>query len=244
MQKCFAKPAHQSIVKEAEIFFVKQYVPKEDCADLVQLLNDDQKLQKYKLYWWNEPDQKVTESTNWRKSFWFGKHAQAVQATGRYVQNKKGEKIEIPTDFVMPFEFPDEILNLKTRIEKDFDVDFNSCLVGKFDTPMDKIGYHSDSSNSMGPDPYIGSVSFGAPRKFRLKIQSKYCKNDKDREIVEILLEEGDLLVMRKNANMKYLHAVPRDPKCNKDNFRINLTFRNYTYDPQEVVYVAKPFHE
>jgi hypothetical protein len=40
---------------------------------------------------------------------------------------------------------------------------------------------------------------------------------------------------MRQNADRKYLHMVPPDKDCSPDNFRINLTFRNYTYDQEEI---------
>lgn len=119
------------------------------------------------------------------------------------------------------------------RIEQEFAVHFNACLVGKFNAPDNKIGFHSDASPNMGEDPYIASVSLGKNRKFVLKKQKQYGKKEK----ITILLEHGDLLLMRQDANRKYLHMVPSDKDCSPDNFRLNLTFRNYTYDQEEIDY-------
>jgi alkylated DNA repair dioxygenase AlkB len=128
------------------------------------------------------------------------------------------------------------MLTLKERIEKEFNVKFNSCLVGKFDSPQNKIGFHSDASSSLGPDPHIASISFGAARKF--KIKHKTNKNDK----VDMLLENGDLVIMKDGANLNYKHMVPGDPKCSETNYRINLTFRFYTYDEVEMLNPAISF--
>merc|ERR1711871_1201311 len=165
---------------------------------------------------------------NHRKSYWLGDHAQAVQTSGMTMRRSStGEIIDIPTDYVIPYEFPERVLQLKSDIESQFNVSFNSCLVGLFDNSRDKIGFHDDSCSSMGEDPFIGSVSLGRSRKFRVK--SKATK-----KVIEIILEHGDLLVMRENANRKYRHAVPADLGCTVSDPRLNLTFRNYNYDSEE----------
>jgi alkylated DNA repair dioxygenase AlkB len=60
------------------------------------------------------------------------------------------------------------MLQLKMKIEQEFAVQFNSCLVGKFNAPDNKIGFHSDASPNMGEDPYIASVSLSKSRNFVL----------------------------------------------------------------------------
>ena len=119
------------------------------------------------------------------------------------------------------------MLTLKNNIEKEFDTDFNSCLVGKYESPQDKIGFHSDASEEMGNNPYVASLSLGKSRRFLIK-----HKNTSEK--IELNLEHGDLLIMKDNSNVNYLHSVPKDRDCSVENCRINLTFRNYTYHEKE----------
>lgn len=224
------EPERKSIVSDAEIYLVKTYLTKEQADNILLELNDDTKFKKPKLYFYDHDKNEIVERKGWRSSYWFGEHAQSSQSCNNYIINNLGEKIKIPTDFVDAYPFIPSILQLKEQIEHEFDVQFNSCLVGKFAAPDNKIGFHSDASPNMGEDPYIASVSFGKSRKFILKKHKNYGK-----EKVTIILEHGDLLLMRKNANRKYLHMVPADKDCNAENFRINLTFRNYTYDQEEI---------
>lgn len=228
---------HTSIVAEAEIFHVKKYLSAADTKRLFNLLNDESKFRIHNLYWWNANTKQIDIKPSWRKSFWYGEYAQAVQSPDAFVESD-GKIIHIPTDYVDAYPFDPEILDLKRKIESDFDIKFNSCLVGKFDGPSNKIGFHSDASTNLGDDPYIGSVSFGKSRKFVLKRQKKYCTND-TAEKVTITLDHGDLLLMRRDANRKYLRMVPPDPDCSSNNCRINLTFRNYAYSPEEIAYTT-----
>lgn len=230
----------QSIVKDAEIFYLKEFIPRDMADSLLVLLNDDDKFKYYNLYHYDRTQRIVTQTRNHRKSYWFGDHPQSVQSTNNYITDDLLKKILIPTDYVMNYPFPQEILVMKDTIEKMFGITFNSCLVGKFESPTDKINFHSDVSSSMGNDPYIGSVSFGRARLFKLKKQKKYCLEGEPAEKCDVTLSHGDLLIMRKDANRKYLHMVPADKGCDKDNFRINLTFRNYAYDESEKAYGQK----
>lgn len=213
-----------SLVKDATIMHHKSWLNPTECDVLISLLNRDDLFRYQKLYHIN--DGKLTVRNNHRKSYWFGSYAQATQTTGS----------SIPTDFTYAYEWPVLVSKLKERIESEFNVKFNSCLVGKFDNPDDKIGFHSDSSSSLGEDPHIASISFGAARRFRIK--HKTDRQDK----VDIILENGDLLIMKDGANLNYKHCVPGDPTCSEDNFRINLTFRFYTYDEVEMKYPAISF--
>ena len=182
------------------------------------------------MYFYDSNKKEVISTQNHRKSYWFGEHAQAVQTSNKIVIDRNtGEEMHVPTDYVLPHKFPPEILELKERIEKEYGVIFNSCLVGKFDSPKDKIGFHSDSSTSLGEDPHIGSVSFGKTRDFKLK-----RKGTDSSEKVTVTLKHGDLVVMKDGSNKNYLHAVPPDKTCSEENCRINLTFRYYTYSDDE----------
>lgn len=229
----------KSLVKDGKIFFDKNFLSKDEADALFHLLNDDTKFKSYKLYFYDHDKDEITSVKNHRQSYWFGDYAQAVQTAGKMVTSRRtGKKIHVPTDFVEAHVFPPEILALKERIEKEYGVQFNSCLVGRYSSPRDKIGFHTDASANMGDDPHIGSVSFGRARRFDLKKQDRYCRRG-EKEEVSVVLTHGSLVVMRDGANLKYLHAVPPDPKCSEEDCRINLTFRNYKYHPDEMNHPA-----
>lgn len=227
---------NKSIVKDAEIYLDDKFLTKTESDNLLKILNDDNKFKYYNLYFYNQKTKKIDAVKNHRKSYWFGDYAQSVQRTRNVIDKDTGKKIEMPCDYVKAYKFPKEIFELKNRIEKLYNIKFNSCLVGKYDSPKDKIGFHSDSSTGLGINPFIGSVSFNNPREFRLKKKREYCREN-EVENVNVVLNHGTLLVMRDNANVKYLHSVPVDKTCSKEHYRINLTFRLYKYSEEEKKY-------
>jgi alkylated DNA repair dioxygenase AlkB len=217
---------YQSLVSDAEIYLVKSYVANPDI--LFDLLNDNTKFCKHALYFYDWDKREMVQKEQSRSSYWFGDYAQIAGGT-KSVNKITEESIDLPVDYVDSYEFIPEILELKNKIEADFNVGFNSCLVGKFDSPTDRVGFHSDAGQGLGRNPFVASVSFGKARKFFIKSTVKGSKQ------ISMILEHGDLLMMRNNSNVKYMHMVPPDPNCNKDNCRINLTFRNYTYSQDEI---------
>lgn len=228
-----------SLVKNATIIHVPAFLPKEEADKIMQILVSG-KFRYQTLYHYNEKEKMIVTGTNHRKSYWLGEHAQSTQNSPNvHIIKDTQERIDLPTDYVFPYTFPPSIQELQKHIEKEYAVTFNSCLVGLFDSPTDKIGFHSDSSESLGTDPQIASVSFGAERRFRIK-----SKNKDNRETVDLILKHGDLLIMKDGANEKYLHAVPKDPKCTPNNIRINMTFRNYNYDENEKKINATVFEQ
>jgi alkylated DNA repair dioxygenase AlkB len=46
---------------------------------------------------------------------------------------------------------------------------FNSCLLNLYRHGHDCVGWHADNERLYGPDPTIGSVSFGECREFLLR---------------------------------------------------------------------------
>lgn len=106
--------------------------------------------------------------------------------------------------------------------EKNIVSKMNSVLLNYYRNGKDKINFHSDDLSQIGEAPVICSVSFGETRVFIFK-----HKTTKQR--IEILLEDGDLLIMKGNTQDDWLHGVL--PEDNKDE-RLNLTFRNTLYQP------------
>ncbi len=110
-----------------------------------------------------------------------------------------------------------ELLELKKIIEQKLDETFNSCLLNLYHSGNEGMGWHSDDEPDLKQDGAIGSLSFGAERKFVLKHKDTKKK-------VELILEHGSLLVMKGATQTHWQHRLPPTKKINK--VRINLTFR------------------
>jgi alkylated DNA repair dioxygenase AlkB len=79
------------------------------------------------------------------------------------------------------------------------------------------MAWHSDAEKDLKKNGAIGSLSFGAERKFSLKHKATG-------ETVSTILENGSLLVMKGTTQTHWLHRLPPTKKITTP--RINLTFR------------------
>ena len=112
------------------------------------------------------------------------------------------------------------LLEIKKSIEPIAETTFNSVLINYYRDGMDRVAWHSDDEKELGINPIIGSVSFGAERKFKLR-----HKNFKENQLQhEVFLQNGSLLVMGGQTQHHWLHEIPRTAK--PIGSRINLTFR------------------
>lgn len=110
------------------------------------------------------------------------------------------------------------LLYIKNEIDKIGEVNFNSVLMNWYRDGDDYINWHTDAEKELGKNPVIGSVNFGATRRFLIR------RIDDKKEKVEILLKHGTLLVMKGELQHYWQHSVPKEKKVKED--RINLTFR------------------
>jgi alkylated DNA repair dioxygenase AlkB len=110
-----------------------------------------------------------------------------------------------------------ELLTLKNRIETATGETFNSCLLNLYHSGDEGMAWHSDDEIDLKRNGAIGSITFGAERKFAFKHKHIDQK-------VEMLLEHGSLLVMKDTTQTFWLHRLPPTKKVKKP--RINLTFR------------------
>lgn len=110
-----------------------------------------------------------------------------------------------------------ELLALKTLIEQTTGETFNSCLLNLYHTGEEGMAWHSDGETSLKKNGAIGSLSFGAERKFAFK-------HKQTKEKVELVLEHGSLLVMKDTTQTHWLHRLPPTKLISKA--RVNLTFR------------------
>ena len=95
---------------------------------------------------------------------------------------------------------------------------FNSVLLNLYRDGRDSMGWHSDDEKSLGPEPTIASLSFGATRRFRLK-------HKRDPGLTVALdLAPGSCLVMAGALQHHWRHALPKTAR--PVGKRVNLTFR------------------
>ena len=110
-----------------------------------------------------------------------------------------------------------ELLELKSMAEEKAGETFNSCLLNLYHSGHEGMAWHSDGEKDLKKNGAIGSLSFGAERKFAFKHKST-------KEVVAQILEHGSLLVMKDTTQTHWLHRLPPTKLVSKP--RINLTFR------------------
>ncbi|WP_338410405.1 alpha-ketoglutarate-dependent dioxygenase AlkB [uncultured Flavobacterium sp.] len=110
-----------------------------------------------------------------------------------------------------------ELLELKTLAEENTGEKFNSCLLNLYHNGNEGMAWHSDAEKKLKKNGAIGSLSFGAERKFAFK-------HKETKETISLLLEHGSLLLMKDTTQSNWLHRLPPTKLIN--NPRINLTFR------------------
>lgn len=110
-----------------------------------------------------------------------------------------------------------ELLKLKQKCEEVTGEKYNSCLLNLYHDGNEGMAYHSDGEKDLKKNGAIASLTFGAERKFSFK-----HKISKER--IDIILENGSLLVMKSNTQEHWLHRLPPSKKIKHP--RINLTFR------------------
>lgn len=104
---------------------------------------------------------------------------------------------------------------------------FNAVLLNFYRSGADTVGWHSDDEAVLGDRPVIGSVSLGAPRRFRFRPHPRAGARPEagpaEQPRCELLLEHGSLLVMEGDTQRRWQHCLPRGRASQP---RINLTFR------------------
>lgn len=111
-----------------------------------------------------------------------------------------------------------ELLSLKKLVETKLNTTFNSCLLNLYHDGSEGMAWHSDAEKTLGKEPRIASLSFGAERRFSFK-------HKETKQTVSLTLEKGSLLLMAGECQQHWLHRLPPTKKAFKE--RVNLTFRN-----------------
>ena len=158
------------------------------------------------------------QQTHWKQEFikLYGKQVAIPRLTAWYGDEGKSyiySKIEMTPELWTP-----SLLEIKTKIEVMSGLTFNSVLLNLYRDGKDSVAWHSDDEPELGENPSIGSVSFGAARRFMFKHKQQ---NDLKQEVE---LTHGSFLLMQGPTQHFWLHQIPKTTKSLQP--RINLTFR------------------
>ena len=99
----------------------------------------------------------------------------------------------------------------------------NSALVNCYRHGQDSVAWHSDDEPELGTNPVVVSLSLGEHRVFQLRHKMDH------KEKYQILLQDGDLLMMYGKTQHYWQHQIPKTRK--QVGARINITYRKVLLD-------------
>jgi alkylated DNA repair dioxygenase AlkB len=160
----------------------------------------------------------LLETIEWKqdKIMMYGKELPLPRLSAWYGDNNKPYTYSGIT--LNPLPWTDELLQIKEKIEAEAKVKFSSVLLNRYRDGQDYVGWHTDAEKELGKNPIIGSVNFGATRKFQLR------RIDDHKEKFEVELKHGTFLMMGGSTQHFWQHQVPKTAL--KIGERLNLTFR------------------
>lgn len=159
----------------------------------------------------------LLETTEWRndESIMFGKLIITKRKVAWYGDKPYDYTYSRVTKKALPW--TPALQELKSHIQELTGEYFNSCLCNLYHDGNEGMAWHSDAERELVPHAAIGSMSFGAERKFSFK-------HKKSKETTSLSLEHGSLLIMKGATQINWLHRLP--PTKRVKDLRINLTFR------------------
>lgn len=165
----------------------------------------------------NKYYQKLLNNIEWKndEAIIFGKKIITKRKVAWYGDKEFNYTYSKTTKQALPW--TRDLLELKSVIENKTGEQFNSCLLNLYHSGDEGMAWHSDGEKDLKKNGAIGSVSFGAERKFAFK-------HKETKEKVELVLEHGSLLVMKDTTQTNWLHRLPPTKLISTP--RINLTFR------------------
>lgn len=186
----------QIVGKDGVAFLIEHFIP-DDIADnyCQSLLNDIQ---------WQEEHYTI-----------YGKRVTAPRLVAWYGDQEATYRYSGITHTPLPW-LP-LLAKLKNQIEKQSQHTFNSVLCNLYRDGQDSMGWHADKEPELGKNPYIASLSLGDTRVFKFR-------HNKTKQTMDVLLENGSLLLMGGELQHHWRHSVPKTTKVKQP--RINLTFR------------------
>lgn len=160
---------------------------------------------------------KLLDTIDWRndEAVIFGKKIITRRKVAWYGEKPFEYTYSNTTKYALPW--TKELLDIKGIIERETGESFNSCLLNLYHNGEEGMAWHSDGESDLKKDGAIGSLTFGAERKFAFKHKTT-------KEKVELILTHGSLLVMKDVTQTFWLHRLPPTKRIMTP--RVNLTFR------------------
>ncbi|MBW4517139.1 MAG: alpha-ketoglutarate-dependent dioxygenase AlkB [Timaviella obliquedivisa GSE-PSE-MK23-08B] len=183
---------------DAKVIFYQNFFNKEESDKFLQSLENEINWRQDKIKMYGK------ETDLPRKTAWYGDKDKSYKFSG----------IRLYPELWTP-----TLLHIKKRIEKIAEVEFNSVLLNLYRDGNDGISWHTDAESELGENPVIGSVSFGATRRFRFRHRYK-----KEMKPEKVDLTHGSFLLMAGETQHFWQHQVSKTTR--KVKLRINLTFR------------------
>jgi len=162
----------------------------------------------------------LLHSVEWKndEAVIFGKHILTKRKVAWYGDQAFEYTYSNTTKRALPWTIA--LLELKKIAEQTLGETFNSCLLNLYHNGDEGMAWHSDGEKDLKKNGAIGSMSFGAERKFAFK-------HKQNKQTVSVILEHGSLLVMKDDTQTHWLHRLPPTKLTQKP--RVNLTFRTIT---------------
>lgn len=162
---------------------------------------------------------KLRNTVNWtrREIQLYGRRIMMPRLIAWYADD--GMEYEYSGQASLRNDWTPELLTIKTRVETISRYAFNGALLNFYRDGNDSMSWHSDDERSLGVNPVIASVSFGATRVFKLR-----HRRDRSIEPLTLSLTSGSLLIMRGETQRHWQHQLPKTKKVTGE--RINITFR------------------
>lgn len=98
-----------------------------------------------------------------------------------------------------------------------FNPNYNSCIIGRYDNKNDSIGFHFDTETFLAHH-FCANVTLGYSRDFQFK--------DEDKNIHQVALQDKSLFFF--NA---LEHALPKRASVKEGEVRYSISFRNMNKD-------------
>lgn len=159
----------------------------------------------------------LLQTIDWKndEALIFGKHILTKRKVAWYGDLNFEYTYSNTTKKALPW--TSELLELKAIAEQTLGETFNSCLLNLYHNGDEGMAWHSDGEKDLKKNGAIGSMSFGAERKFSFK-------HKQSKETISLMLEHGSLLVMKDDTQTNWLHRLPPTKQTKRP--RVNLTFR------------------
>lgn len=146
----------------------------------------------------------------------FSKKIMQPRLTALYGDNRFSYRYSGLT--MSPILWTKELMEIKEKIEDTVHQSFTTVLLNYYRDGRDSMGWHADNEPILGKNPTIVSLSFGAPRRFILRL------NEEPALQRSIVLQHGSFLWMKHSLQHISKHSIPKQISVKKP--RLNLTFR------------------